>query len=989
MSDVPGKSVPREVAEAPPDARFGKFVRTQMLGAGGMGDVWKAWDTELNRWVALKFLRGGDSDEILRFQREAQTAAQLSHPNIAAVFEVGRGHDRHYIAMQFVRGVTLETFPRNDRRRVVGLIRDAARALHYAHEHGVIHRDVKPAKLMVEGDRLYVMDFGLAKQQSVASSLSQSGMAVGTPMYMSPEQARGESGALDARTDVWGLAATLYELVAGRPPFRGKDLFETLTKVLEEEPRSTASMAGVDRDLDTIVMKGLEKNRARRYASAREMADDLDRWLQGEPIAARPVSALARLARRAMRHKGVVSALAGLLLVAVVGAIALMAQGSRASKNMALAQVDRLASEARLKLLAALWLDVLERRTDLQQQRVPLEKAKVEFDRSVEAVARFAVEHPALPQGWYIVARGEFYRGRLDESEAAAQKAIAADPAFRLAWLQIGMVSLWRTRELSLRIREEATVQITSEQSAQMKKAVDAFARAPGKGQVRDESTRWGLPPTIEDEVMERLAVALARAYIAGDVAGACADLERAIADRTATEYLTWRAILATTIDDRQTWCDQAVRASPGDPFARLVRGSNEVSAQKYQEALADFDHLLRIDERSIPALVDRSLCRTELGDPAGALADAQAATRLDPRNPFALNNRGALLLRAHRADDALADFEEALRLLPTFVSALSNRGSAQLELGHPEQAMIDLDEAIRIDPQVFTAHLNRGIACRKLGDLRGAIASYTEAIRLHPNSAVAYYDRAISWRMGGDLTRAMADFNEAIRISPRFLSALIDRGKLRRDLHDLDGAMRDYDEVLRLAPTNTMALTNRGNALRVKGDLKAAIADFDESLRLDPTQANAFAGRATAKRMSGDLDGALADASEAIRLDPHLSLGYNARSLVRRLTGNLAGAAEDADEAIRLDPKSAAYYTARGMIRMSQNSAEGAIRDFDQAIAIDPGNVDAWTNRGIVWRYQKETAKARADFQHALELTPPGSSARAHITKLLRELGD
>src|SRR6185295_17814705 len=142
-------AVPEEALAAPPTARFGKFIRTRRLGAGGMGEVWKAWDTILGRWVALKFLKGGDDDEIARFRREAQTAGRLHHPNIAAIFEVDEDQSRHYIAMQFVDGQTLHTFPREDRRVLVKMIACAAQALQYAHEQGVIHRDLKPENLMV------------------------------------------------------------------------------------------------------------------------------------------------------------------------------------------------------------------------------------------------------------------------------------------------------------------------------------------------------------------------------------------------------------------------------------------------------------------------------------------------------------------------------------------------------------------------------------------------------------------------------------------------------------------------------------------------------------------------------------------------------------------------------------------------------------------------------------------------------------------------
>ncbi len=287
-SPFPAAEAPREVAEAAgdPGRAVGKYVKVARLGglgAGGMGEVWRAWDRDLRRWVALKFLHHEDPDQLARFRREAQTAAALSHPNIASVYEVGEADGKPFIAMQYVAGQTLATFPRNDLRLLAGLVRDAALALHHAHERGVIHRDLKPANLMVEGSRVYVMDFGLARPTAVGSSLSVSGAVIGTPAYMAPEQARGESRRVTPASDVYGLGAALYELLADRPPFQESEVYALLRRIEEDDPEPVRRRnPAVARDLETIVMKCLEKDPARRYASARELADDLTRWLAGD-----------------------------------------------------------------------------------------------------------------------------------------------------------------------------------------------------------------------------------------------------------------------------------------------------------------------------------------------------------------------------------------------------------------------------------------------------------------------------------------------------------------------------------------------------------------------------------------------------------------------------------------------------------------------------------------------------------------------------------
>jgi len=314
------ESLLREEPERPSGERVGRYVRTERLGAGGMGEVWKAWDTELSRWVALKFLRVDALDERARFEREAQTVARLNHPNIAAVHEIGADpRGRPFIAMQFVAGPTLQRFPRGDRRLLVELVRDAALAVHHAHRNGVVHRDLKPSNLMVETvdgrPRVFVMDFGLAKQTDSDVSLSATGTIVGTPAYMAPEQATGRRELIGPRSDVYALGATLYELMADHPPFQASTALEVLSLIQTRDP---GRLPSVERDLETIILHCLQKDPARRYPSAAALADDLARYLQGESIAARPPTAGYRLRMFVRRRKALVATAAA----AVIGTLA-------------------------------------------------------------------------------------------------------------------------------------------------------------------------------------------------------------------------------------------------------------------------------------------------------------------------------------------------------------------------------------------------------------------------------------------------------------------------------------------------------------------------------------------------------------------------------------------------------------------------------------------------------------------------------------------
>lgn len=311
--------------EALPSQHFGKFIRVSKLGEGGMGEVWKAWDDALRRWVALKVMKGFEESEVARFRREAEMAAKLVHPNIASIYEIGETDGRHWIAMQFVDGQTLSSYARKrgDLKMTIRVIRDCARAIAFAHSRRIIHRDVKPENLMVgeHGDRqcAMVMDFGLAKpmRSGAAATLTATGYILGSPAYMSPEAARGE--VLDGRSDVWSLGVTLYELLTDHRPFVGRTAMDTLRAVEEAEPTTPRKLSvKIDCDLELIILKCIEKDRNLRYRSMNELADDLDRWLDGAPVRAHPASLFYR-ARRWMVRRRKVIVLVFSFLVAVLG----------------------------------------------------------------------------------------------------------------------------------------------------------------------------------------------------------------------------------------------------------------------------------------------------------------------------------------------------------------------------------------------------------------------------------------------------------------------------------------------------------------------------------------------------------------------------------------------------------------------------------------------------------------------------------------------
>jgi serine/threonine-protein kinase len=417
-------------------ADFGDYELQEEIGRGGQGVVYRARQKSLNRIVALKVIALGHwatKAHLKRFRLEAEAAAHLDDPRIVPIYEIGERDGACYFSMKFIEGGQLDKIVGSEpmpARKAAELTAKLARTLYYAHQHGVLHRDVKPGNILIDAKgEPHLTDFGLARLVETESTVTRTLEVLGTPSYMAPEQAAGNNTQLTGATDLYGLGAVFYQLLTGRPPFAGGTTYETVRLVLETEPRQPRLWnPKVDRDLATICLKCLEKDPQRRYASALALAEDLERWLRNEPIRSRRISRLERVWRWCKRKPLVASLTAALVIAVTVGFAGVFWELRRVQEEQALL-----------------------RRANLS----PQEKVRLEAKRSNNPAA-----YEAYLRGRALAGeKGGGFSSPVEDVIQSYQEAVKLDPDFALAWAYLSCVhssNYWQRDSAGLAAAKDA-----------------------------------------------------------------------------------------------------------------------------------------------------------------------------------------------------------------------------------------------------------------------------------------------------------------------------------------------------------------------------------------------------------------------------------------------------------------------------------------------------------------------------------------------------
>jgi tetratricopeptide (TPR) repeat protein len=844
-----------------PGLAIGRFRLQSILGRGGMGEVWKAHDPELGRAVAIKFLLGISIEDQKRFLKEAQVVAGLGHPNIAPVYEVGSHAGRSYIVLQYLDGTTIDRaklgFDETLKR-----VRDAARVLDHAHKRGVIHRDIKPTNLMISGGQVYVMDFGLARQSAARSSVSISGTVVGTPAYMSPEQARGDTGRLDARTDVYSLGATLYELLTEQCPFPDPDLYVVLEKVVSQEPTPPRRHnPRIPAEVETIVQKAMDKDPERRYSSAAALAEDLDRFLTGQPILARPAGLVYRLKKHVRRNPVAWLAASTALMAAVVaGGIFVSGREQREAQRRA-NEIDKL-KKAEAFLEAA---ELSRKATAMARDAKALYLIKTSTyedreKRFAEAFrhARAAIEK-APEMGGAHFTMGQIRESRHQWAEAiqAYDQAIRYDPNLAEA--------LYHRCICRLEVYEEVVNPVTRiDRYSERESLASRQARGePTMKSIRADLDRFHalrgkVDETSQDERYVQAAIAFAEKRFQTSKQLA----EQLIAEARTNEmawFLMARSQAAQTklSEAIATMSDLIANVMPQHSRAWHARALYKGRLKDHQGARDDFSRAVQLDPAQARSHWGLGREESKLQHWAEALRSFDAGIALAEPDARSIHGRGEARERTGDLDGALEDFQAALRKEPGALSVLYDRGRIRIRKGDRAGGVVDQTTAAEGTPRAARTQLAK------------AIEHWTDEIQGAPDDGWAWFERALARRDRGDLPGAIEDLSKAIDANPLFAAAFRHRGGLRYGQGETAGGLGDLDRAIELYPQYAEAYNDRGWRRRALGNLEGAMSDCERAIEIDPRHSDAHHNRATVRLMNGDLEGALKDASRAVDLQP------------------------------------------------------------------------------------------------------------------------
>jgi tetratricopeptide (TPR) repeat protein/tRNA A-37 threonylcarbamoyl transferase component Bud32 len=1000
-------------AEPSADKRPGTLAGYEIvsvLGRGGMGVVYKARQKQLNRLVALKVVLAGahaGPRQLARFQSEAEAVASLQHPNIVQIYEVGKHDGLPYFSLEYVNGGSLDKklggkpLPA---REAAQMAQTLARAMHYAHEHGIMHRDLKPANVLLTKDGVpKITDFGVAKRlDAEAASQTRTGTIMGTPSYMAPEQARGESRDITPVADVYALGAIIYELLTGRPPFQGATILDTLEQVRSQEPvPPTRLQPKVPRDLETICLKCLQKEPAKRYASAEALAEDLRRFLAEEPILARPVGTPERVWRWCRKNpRAAILSAAVVLLLVTLGIVSAMVAARVRREQEATTERDRREREA------AAERDRQEREAvtsagKLAQLRLLQGTDAISTGDARRAQDLLGVSDP-LVENAPALAELRAQRDTLQTQVALFVEFKKKADAVRYAGLLGSSSTAPLAQPKTLKEAQRRSLQEAQQQCREALELYDGIEKRTGRGSVGWPALDTAQQQLLREDAFETLLIAAQVEWnlslLTEDAAAVkkaaregIAWLDRAEKFLPSTRTLNlYRSEYRKQVGDETAARADSQRANNLTPStavdlfwqgvadrlrgeAASGRGNKKEAEEYYHRAIKSYAAALRIRPDHFWGYYEWAACHVRLGEPIEAIIGFTACTHIKPDAPWPYYNRATQYLHLKQYDEAIQDFGLALERNPGYAEAYLNRGLCYAAQNKTDKALDDFDKAIAAKADYALAYYQRAQTYRGLKRNREARDDYSALLRLESDRADCYLFRGFMNMQLKDFDAALGDFQKCalrqpLNAMPHYLTGVVHLGR------------RHYDKAL---PALEEALTARIDfaeprlaraqvALR-QGKLPEALTDINFVLKnLSPkNRAAVLNDRADVHRSMNQLDDAVADYKEAIELEPKRVESYVGLALVYEKQGKPELAKDSYEHMVAADPKSATAYLRRAAYRRNHQQFAQALADCDEASRHDPASVLPGLVRASIEAARGDHARAVAEAERLLQKGP------------------